>query len=103
MAAINFNEMSDEAILKEIGKRLKNHRLDLVMTQEDITTKTNRATSTIKNLESGIGTLASFVSSLRAINALEQLNNMLPAPGVSPMLLLRQPKPRQRARGSKNG
>ena len=103
MALIISDEISNEAIWIELGRRLRETRLNVLLTQEVVAGEAGLAVNTVKNLEKGKGTLASVVAVMRALDALDQLNSLLPAPGISPLMMLKKSKPRQRARGKKNG
>lgn len=93
------SELSDEAIASEVGRRLKAIRLQQDnLTQVMVARRAQCAINTVQNLEHGKGTLGSFIAVLRVLDALDQLNDFLPSPGISPMMMLKQPKPRQRAR-----
>jgi transcriptional regulator with XRE-family HTH domain len=100
------NEFSDEAILSEIGQRLRARRLKLNFTQEDVAKKAGLSIGTIRNLENGAaGSMPSVIAMLRALNALDQLNHFLSAStSISPLMALKQQrKVRQRARSHQNG
>lgn len=95
------NEISDAAILTEIGKRLRDRRIKEGLTQKDTACQAGVATGTVKNLESGkAGSLPSLVAILRALNAIDQLGSLLSAePTMSPLYALKQQgKARQRVR-----
>lgn len=100
MAFKNFHSLSDTMILREIASRLKRLRLDQNLTRDEVALHSGRAKNTVKNLENGIGTLASLIAILRTLNALDQLNYLIPDPPISPILLLKQKSPRLRARKS---
>lgn len=97
------DEISNEAIWIELGRRLRETRLRALLTQEVVAEEAGLAVNTVKNLEKGKGTLASLVAAMRALDALDQLNSLLPVPGISPLMMLKQSKSRQRARGKKHG
>lgn len=103
MAATINKEISNEAICAEMGQRLRETRLRLLLTQAVVAGEAGLAVNTVKNLENGKGTLASMIAVMRVLDALQQLNDLLPVPGVSPLMKLKQSKPRQRARSKKNG
>ena len=95
--------MSNEAICGELGQRLRETRLRLLLTQAVVAGEAGLAVNTVKNLENGKGTLASMVAVMRVLEALQPLNGLLPVPGISPLMKLHQSKPRQRARSRSHG
>ena len=99
---MDFFELSDVAIEKEIGHRIKSLRLEQNRTQEDLSKSTMLSLRVIKSLESGKGKLSSLIAVLRELKALDQLNHFIPEVEVSPLQLVRmQGKKRQRASGKK--
>jgi transcriptional regulator with XRE-family HTH domain len=80
--------LSNPQIEQELGKRLKAHRLDLNLSQEQIATRSGLSRRTITAIENGEGsTLTTLIALLRALNALDTLENFLPDPGISPMAM----------------
>ena len=95
--------MSNQAILQEIGHRLTLERLNLNITQGDLSTRAGIARRTLVAAEAGEGmTLSTFVSILRELRLLDRLDALLPEPAPSPIQLLKlRGKTRQRATGSR--
>ncbi len=93
--------MSDPAILREIGQRLKRRRLEKNLSQQNLAVAAGLNRTTISEIERGapFGVL-SLIQILRALNALEALDAFLPPPGPSPLQLARM-KGRQRQRASR--
>ena len=93
--------MSDRAILREIGRRLRRKRLDKNWSQQRLADLAGLDRSTISEVERGASLrLLTLVQILRALEALEALDAFLPDPGVSPLELARMKgKERQRASG----
>lgn len=80
--------LTNPQIEQELGKRLKDHRLDLNLSQEEIATRSGLSRRTITAIENGEGsTLSTLIAMLRAMNALDTLENFLPDPGISPMAM----------------
>ncbi len=102
MIIMNIKQMSNIAIAEELGKRLRARRLHLNLTRNDLMAQSDLALNTLKNLEQGKGTINSLLTLLRHLDLLDQLDYLVPNSPVSPMQLLRQPKPRQRARKIKD-
>jgi len=82
--------MTTPQVEQEIGRRLKRRRLELNLTQEGAAFQSGLARRTITAIEHGEGaTLASFIQLLRALDALDQLEDLLPDPGPSPLMMAR--------------
>ena len=80
--------LSNPQIEQELGKRLKNHRLDLNLSQAEVASRSGLARRTITAIENGEGTtLTTLIALLRALNALDTLESFLPDPGISPIAL----------------
>lgn len=95
--------MSDRAILRELGRRLQRRRLDLNLSQQQLADRAGINRTTVSQLERGVpATLLTLVQVLRALDALETLDGLLPDPGPSPLELARaRGKQRRRATGSR--
>jgi transcriptional regulator with XRE-family HTH domain len=97
----DYYTASDKAILEEIGKRLQALRLRRNVTQEALAERTTLSPTTIKSLEKGSGKLANLIAVLRELNALQELDNFIPATRLSPIqLAATKARQRQRATGS---
>ncbi len=96
---MNIYGMSDRAILREIGRRLKRKRLEKNVSQHKLAELAGLNRTTIGEAERGapFGVLT-LVQVLRALNALEEMDSFLPDPGVSPLQLAKmRGKERRRA------
>lgn len=100
---MNLAELSDSAILAELGDRLRRERLNQNRTQTDLAASASVALNVVKRLESGGGcTLPGLVRILRALGKLDQLDSFLPEPGVSPIELARlEGRKRKQASGNR--
>ncbi len=82
--------LSNPQIEQELGKRLKRKRLDLNLSQMEVATRSGFSRRTITAIENGEGsTLTTLIGMLRALNALDTLEEFLPDPGISPLALMR--------------
>jgi putative transcriptional regulator len=99
---VNFYGLSDKAILKEIGRRLKRKRLDQNLTQKSLAGRTGLNRSTISEAENGVSvSLQTLIQILRGLHVLDQIDAFLPDPGLSPLQLAKlKGRERQRASGS---
>ncbi len=89
------NRQSDEAILTELGRRLRRQRLDLNRTQAALAHEAGVSKRTVERLEAGGSTqLDSFVRVLRALGLLAQADALVPEVADSPL----RTKRRERAR-----
>ncbi len=93
--------MSDRAVLREIGRRLKRKRLDKNLTQQTLADMAGLSRTTISDLERGAPAgLLTVIQILRVLGGLEELDAFLPDPGLSPLQLARL-KGHQRQRASR--
>lgn len=92
---------SDLAYQHELGARLQAHRLNQNLSQAQLAAATGLARKTITNLETGHGgTLLTLIAVLRGLRLLDQLEAFIPAPGPSPIQLVKLAgKQRRRATG----
>lgn len=91
--------LSDKSILEELTRRIRQRRLNLNLTQEQVASQSGLHQQTIKNFESGKNvSLLTLIQILRVFGNLESLNQFLPDPGISPIQLLKlKGKERERA------
>lgn len=91
MAGVNIMSiygMSDRAILREIGGRLKRKRLDKNVSQQELAELAGLNRTTVSEIEQGKPfAMLTFIQILRALDALEELDSLLPDPGISPLQL----------------
>ncbi len=92
--------MSDLAILREIGRRLKRKRLEKNLSQQRLADLAGLNRTTIGEAERGtsFGVLT-LIQILRVLNALEEMDSFLPDPGISPLQLAKM-KGKERRRAS---
>ncbi|HEY3487820.1 MAG TPA: helix-turn-helix transcriptional regulator [Gammaproteobacteria bacterium] len=102
---MDMKTLNNDAILAEMGERLRRLRLNANIGQEDLAKATGLSRKTIQNAESGHNcSMDTLVRMLRGLGELEQLDNFMPAPGLSPIQLARlHGKTRRRARGKPGG
>jgi len=84
---MNYHPLSDNAIAEEIGSRFKALRLRQNVTQAELATATTLSLNSIKSLELGRGKLSTIIAVLRELDALEQLENLIPKIEISPLQL----------------
>jgi len=89
----NLNNISDPAVVKEIGYRLKQMRLKKNITQDELAKISGLNRATISQLENGrAATLLTLVQVLRAMNKLDLLNILFEVPDISPLEMVRMKK-----------
>ncbi len=93
------NNLTDEAILGELGRRIGRCRLHLHMTQADLAEQAGVSKRTVERLEAGASVqLSIFIRILRVLNLLQELEKLIPEVGIRPMdMLLLKGKERKRA------
>lgn len=93
------NEMSNDAVLEQLGNRLLQYRLNRNMTQAALAKETGVSGRTINRLEHGQSThVSNLISLLRGLDLLQNLDALVPEPAISPIQQLAlQGKNRQRA------
>ncbi|MCX6158983.1 MAG: helix-turn-helix transcriptional regulator [Ignavibacteriae bacterium] len=98
----NWEAMSDAAIIKEIGKRLKQIRLNQNLSQEKLSLLSGIDRITISRMESGRPvTSLTLIQVLRALNKLEILNAFRQEPEISPIKLLKLQEQQRKKASSK--
>ena len=99
-----WTEMSDPAILVKLGARIKDTRLRKSITQEELAQTAGVSPLTVENIEKGKPvTMIMFLSILRALGLLENLENLIPEAKISPLQLKKlQGKTRYRVRRLKS-
>lgn len=99
---MKYLTMTDAAIAEEVGKRIKSLRLRKNRTQRQISEDTGLSMKAVQNAEKGESKLLTYVKIMRALNALDGLDNFLPEITLSPMQLVKtKGKERKRASGSR--
>lgn len=95
-----WTEMSDPAILTKLGGRIKEARIRKGLTQAELAVTAGVSLLTVANIEKGKSvTMTMFLSVLRALGMLENLEYLIPEAKISPLLLKKvQGKKRFRVR-----
>ena len=86
--------------LKELGERIRNHRIAIGVKQKDLAAKAAISTDVLSSLENGRSiSTESLARILRSLGYRDALANLLPAPVASPIDLQKLAgKQRQRVR-----
>lgn len=99
------NNMSNSALLSELGARLKNLRVAQNKDQQQFAYEAGLSLRTLSRLENGHSvSFEAILKVIRALGLIERLDMLLPPSEISPVQQARNKhlKPRQRASGSRN-
>jgi transcriptional regulator with XRE-family HTH domain len=92
-----LTEMTDRAVVAEIGRRVAAHRVAMRLNQNDLAERAGVGRSTVQRIESGESIqLLSLVKILRALGRMEGLDVLLPSSLRTPLLDLERERSRQR-------
>ncbi len=95
---MEYYSMTDEAISKEMGNRLKALRLRKNISQQQLALDTTISLNAIRALEAGKAKLTTLIAVLRYLGQLDALDTFIPEVPVSPIQLAKlHSKTRQRA------
>jgi transcriptional regulator with XRE-family HTH domain len=97
-------QITDEAILRELGRRLANARLQRNLTQTQLATESGVSKSTVQRLELGAAAtqLSGFIRVCRVLGVIERFDLLVPEPVPSPVEQLKLAgRKRQRASAAK--
>ena len=93
-------QLSDAALLGELGRRIAQTRLERNVAQSELATEAGVALSTVQRLEAGRSVAAtSLIRILRALDLLGGLERAVPEPLPSPVELLKLQGRRRRRAG----
>ena len=80
------NEMSGDAVLKQLGERLLQYRLNRNMTQTALAKEAGVSSRTINRVEHGQSTqLSNLIRLLRSLDLSQNLDALIPDPVISPI------------------
>ena len=98
-------QMSDEAVLVELGQRLARRRIDLGLTQAQTAEEAGVGKRTVERVEAGNDTqVATLIRLLRVLDLTDELDCLVPEAGPRPMDLLKlKGKERKRASSRRTG
>ena len=81
---MNYYDMSDEALLLEIGQRVRRRRLNTNITQNSVAYISGVSRNSVQSLESGRGVrLLAFVRTFITRDAVKELDAFVPDRGLS--------------------
>jgi transcriptional regulator with XRE-family HTH domain len=92
------SQLTPEAVVQELGRRLARRRLDLGMTQANAAEQAGLGKRTVERIEAGGDTqLSTIIRLLRVLELVADLDRLVPETGPRPMDLLKL-KGRERKR-----
>lgn len=98
---MNYFNLSDLDLLTELGKRLRQARVNRNISQKELAEKAGISSRTVQNAEEGKpASIKVWIAMLRALGLLDQLDNFMPVQQISPIILA-EAQSRQRQRASK--
>ncbi|MCF0196607.1 MAG: helix-turn-helix domain-containing protein [Bacteroidaceae bacterium] len=97
-----WTEMSDPTILIQLGARIKEYRIQLGLKQSELAQLSRVGVNTIYKIEKGKPVSTSlFISILRTLGLLENIEMLVPETRLTPMQLLKlQEKKPKRVRNN---
>ena len=97
-------DLNDDAIMEELGKRLTQRRIELSLTQQELAGQAGIGKRTLERMEAGSSVqVSNFIRVLRKLELLEALGSLMPETGPRPMDLLKlRGKERKRASSPRN-
>ncbi|MBQ9021408.1 MAG: helix-turn-helix domain-containing protein [Eggerthellaceae bacterium] len=94
---------SNEHVLAELGRRIKSNRINASLTQEDLARRSGVSLSTVASIErGGDAHLGSYLSLLRALGMLTNVEALVPDRALRPSELAQLGHERKRVRPRKN-
>jgi putative transcriptional regulator len=79
-------QLSNQTIIEELGKRLSRYRLNQNLTQEALSDEAGTGLNTVYRLEQGHSIqLSNLIRILRALGLIDNLETLVPAPPPSPI------------------
>ena len=83
---MDWTELSDPAILKRLGERIKQHRIQMGLQQKELAEKSCVSLSTITKIEHGNPvSISLFISVLRTLCLLNNLDTLVPEVTMGPI------------------
>jgi transcriptional regulator with XRE-family HTH domain len=87
---MDWNSLSNTAIVQEIGKRIKAYRLKKKLTQQALAERAGISLFTVSQIEKGkTVSLGMLLSVLRELRLLDNLEMLLPEIGISPIEMMK--------------
>jgi len=99
----DFASWTDEAILGELGGRLRRARLNANVSQQALADRAGVSLGALRSAEAGRGSsMTTFIRLMRALGFVDRMDAVVPEPEISPLQLLAMKGTRRvRASGSR--
>lgn len=92
-----YGDENNSFILKELGQRVKDIRINQVMTQKDLCEKAGVSFSTVVRIENGEGiNTDNLLKIMRALNLLQNWDLLIPEQDQTPDEILKEKNKRKR-------
>lgn len=99
----NWNSMSDNALVQQIGAFVKHHRMEQNKTQYNLANAAGISRSTLSLLERGeTVTLATLIQVLRVLDILHIMDAFVVQQSISPLALAKIEKEKRKRASGKN-
>ncbi len=99
---INWNSMSDKALVGQIAAFVKHHRLEQNKSQEQLANAAGISRSTLSLLERGeTVTLATLIQVLRVLDLLHIMDEFTVEQSISPLVLAKMERNKRKRAGSR--
>ena len=90
---------SNEEVLRELGKRIREVRIDMAMTQSEAAKKAGVTAKTISRIENGEDlAVSTMLNVLRALGLVQNIDALIPESTARPSVLIANEKERLRVR-----
>ena len=87
---MDWNSMSDAAIIEELGRRIKEYRLIKRYTQQELAERAGISLFSVSKIEKGQPvSISILIPVLRILKLLDNLEMLLPEIGISPIEAMR--------------
>ncbi|HBG87696.1 MAG TPA: transcriptional regulator [Marinilabiliaceae bacterium] len=99
---MDWNSMSNSAVVQEAGKRIKELRLRKNLSQKQLAEQAGVSVFTVAQIEKGKSvSFVLFIAVIRVLRLLDNMELLLPKPEVSPIELLKLQTKKPRRAGYK--
>lgn len=88
---MDWNSLSNDSVLQVLSQRLKAHRINKKLTQQQLADRAGVSLFTIAQIEKGKSvSLNMLIPVLRVLRLIDNLELLVPEPQISPIALLKQ-------------
>ena len=95
----NYLLLNDLQVKEELGKKIRNYRIDLGWSQQDLANKSGISLHSVSNIENGKDfVINNLISVLRAFNLIDNLDSLIPDTVANPFDVAKGIMERKRVR-----